>query len=568
VTSEVTGLEDFTRLVHPEDLAQVMESVNHAIADRTIFSCEFRILRADGSVRWLSDVGRVKYDDGGRPLQIVGTVQDVSERKRAEEEIKKREKLLEDSQRLAQVGSWEWDITINQTVWSDELYRISGLPPREVTANYDAFLHTVHPDDRERVNQTVQGSMSNHQPFSIEYRVVWPDGTVRTHFAHGEIILDPASGPIRMYGFAQDITERRRAEEALGVSRGLLNNIIDSTPSYIFATDLQHRYVLANNALARLFGTSKEELLGKTEHDVFPKTIADSLASDNDQIMAMGTPLQIEEVVESKTGGIPRVVSTVKFPLRDAEGKIYGLGGVATDITDHKRAEDALRDSIEHLHALSRRLVELQESERRQISRELHDEVGQILAGIKLTLETNLSSLDPPVRTSLVEAVELVDDVIDRVRDLSLNLRPSMLDDLGLLPTLKWHMERYTKQTQVVLLFRHDGMDRRFGSEIETAAYRIIQEALTNVALHARVKEASVRCESKDNDLRIEIEDRGSGFNPTMMSRNSPGLSGMKERAEVLGGTFEIISAPEAGTRVTIRLPLAMPEVSEHEDVP
>ena len=140
-----------------------------------------------------------------------------------------------------------------------------------------------------------------------------------------------------------------------------------------------------------------------------------------------------------------------------------------------------------------------------------------------------------------------------------------MLDDLGLLPTLLWHFEHYSDQTRVHVAFKHSALGRRFGPPVETAAYRIIQEALTNVARHSGVKEAEVRCEADPDAFRIEIEDHGVGFDPSVIRPVSSGLTGMRERAELLGGTFSIKTVPGSGTRLTIRLPLLKAGAPERE---
>ncbi len=165
------------------------------------------------------------------------------------------------------------------------------------------------------------------------------------------------------------------------------------------------------------------------------------------------------------------------------------------------------------------------------------------------------------VTASLGEAQALVNELMALVRDLSLDLRPAMLDDLGLLPTLLWHFERYTAQTSVCVTFKHSGLEGRFAPEVETAAYRIVQEALTNVARHAGVSEVTVRLWADQDTLGVQIEDQGTGFDPeaALAASATTGLAGMRERAVLLGGQLTVESAPGAGTHVTAELPLGHP---------
>lgn len=216
------------------------------------------------------------------------------------------------------------------------------------------------------------------------------------------------------------------------------------------------------------------------------------------------------------------------------------------------------RRATERLQALSRRLVDVQESVQRAIARELHDEIGQILTALRLVLQ--MADLQRPDDgcARLREAHALVTDLQRRTRDLSLRLRPAVLDDLGLLPALVLHSDHFSAQTNVRITLTHTGIEaRRFPPAVETAAYRIVQEALTNVARHAGVKDATVRVWAGEHFLGVVIADAGVGFHPkaALAIPRSSGLVGMRERAELLGGRLSVESKPGAGTRVIAELP-------------
>jgi signal transduction histidine kinase len=246
--------------------------------------------------------------------------------------------------------------------------------------------------------------------------------------------------------------------------------------------------------------------------------------------------------------------------VRNDDGQPWFIHGVAFDISELKAAEAAGREYAERLKFLSRRLMEVQEAERRKIALELHDEIGQVLTGLKLSLEIGSRLPASEVGASLDKASALVNDLMARVRKLSLDLRPAMLDDLGLLPALFWHLEHYTAQTQVRVHFKHSGLEkRRFTPDVETAAYRLVQEALTNVARHAEVQEAMVRLSTHQQTLLIEVEDRGKGFDVESVLKRSEtsGLSGMRERAVLLDGRMTVLSQPGVGTRLIAELSIA-----------
>jgi signal transduction histidine kinase len=258
--------------------------------------------------------------------------------------------------------------------------------------------------------------------------------------------------------------------------------------------------------------------------------------------------------VERKRGeeALRRAHDELEQRVRERTAELSTANAQLTEqIAERRRAEEELR-------RLSHRLVEVQESERRGIARELHDEIGQILTGLKLALEMAARSPAWPIEQKLDQSLTLVNELMGRVRDLSLDLRPAMLDDLGLLHALLWHFERYTSRIGVRVAFKHAGIEERLDTRIETAAYRIVQEALTNVARHAGVDEVKVAISADAENLAVLVEDRGAGFSPdaALAAGASNGLAGMRERAQLLGGTLAIESAPGEGTKVMALLPI------------
>ncbi|MCJ7623433.1 MAG: histidine kinase [Anaerolineaceae bacterium] len=217
-----------------------------------------------------------------------------------------------------------------------------------------------------------------------------------------------------------------------------------------------------------------------------------------------------------------------------------------------------VRNGRKRLETLSRRLVEFQEEERRRIALELHDEIGQILTGLNLLL-MGISTTLPEQQQRLDDARGLTNDLIRRVRQMSLTLRPAMLDDLGLLPTLLWHFENYTRQGNIRVNFQHTDIEgQRYPPEIETVAYRVIQEALTNVARHAGVDEVIVQVWCSEGVMNIQVEDEGAGFDPegTAQSGKTLGVMGMQERANSLRGKLTIDSQLGRGTSLIVQIPL------------
>ena len=220
------------------------------------------------------------------------------------------------------------------------------------------------------------------------------------------------------------------------------------------------------------------------------------------------------------------------------------------DVTERRQAQ-------EKLEALSRRLLEVQEEERRNVALELYDDIGQSLNALKLLLARQILSTEGELQSALVNLSKLTGETIEQVRQFCLDLRPSMLDDIGLLATLVWDFRRYTERTGVMAHFKHSGLDRMFSSHVNSQVYRVVQEALTNVSRHAAVDSVVVQANVDGEILHLKIEDKGSGFDMANLHiAKSVGLEGMRERARLLGGSLTIDSAPGQGTRLVLEIPL------------
>jgi signal transduction histidine kinase len=234
--------------------------------------------------------------------------------------------------------------------------------------------------------------------------------------------------------------------------------------------------------------------------------------------------------------------------------------------TQNRTLEDRVRERTdderrarERAEALAWRLVEVQESERREIARELHDQIGQMLTGLRMTLRGCLTSDPPGPRGRIEDADGLARELLERVRGLALDLRPAMLDDFGLREALAWLSDQYQARTGIRVVLRHAGLEERLPPATESAAYRIVQEALTNVARHARVDTVEVGLWVAADAIMVQIEDRGAGFDveAALARRVTGGLAGMRERATLLGGALRIASSPGDSTTVTATLPVA-----------
>lgn len=277
------------------------------------------------------------------------------------------------------------------------------------------------------------------------------------------------------------------------------------------------------------------------------------------QVNAGDWQTEVEALANDEIGYISQsftsIIRTVEIAAKALRQSNLSL---QQKIDEQKQLIAELHLAHERLQNVSRHFVETQEKERRRLAGELHDEVGQALTGIKLTLEMSRKMPQEEPRR-LEEAQEMMMDLIHRVNDLSLDLRPVMLDEFGLLPALLYFFDNYTRQTGVVVFFQQNDLEeKRFSPQLETAVYRIIQEALTNCARYAQVNEVSVRILMNEGSMLVEVDDHGVGFDSAAQSKTgfTYGIAGMMERAALIGGKLDVESSPGSGTFVCARLPI------------
>ncbi len=367
-----------------------------------------------------------------------------------------------------------------------------------------------------------------------------------------------------------DITRRKKYEEELLQYRSQLEKMVEqktrqlieseqrfrqvaeSTPDFIYTFDRQLRLTAVNAAMCRAFNKTAAELIGRSHGELgAPESVSRQWREMSRRALETGKTIDAETTALMPDGG-QHTYQHIISPIRDSSGEITGLSAISRDTTRRRQLE-------EELHALSNRIIQLQEEERANISRELHDEVGQSLTVLGLMLARLGAAPGEIQGATLEEARGLVKEISSQLRNLSTQLHPTMLEKLGLLPSLMGSFNDFTQRTGIAIDFKQHGLDNRtLAPQVSLAAYRIVQEALTNIARHSGIKEAKVRLTSSGGRLNIEIQDNGKGFDPAQIRLDSSGIRGMIERTRALQGTFEVKSIPGQGTAIFASLPLGI----------
>lgn len=371
-----------------------------------------------------------------------------------------------------------------------------------------------------------------------------------------------------------EIRERQRTEKALQASEARLQAILANSPAMIFMKDTRGRYLHVNREFERLFGLDRDDVVGRTDDELFPRQQAAKFQANDRVVLRAGGPMEFEEVARYR--GEVHISIVSKFPLRDAKGRVYALCGIVTDITERKRAEHALQQSElhyrqlfneaqimqENLRRLSNKVLHAQEEERKRISRELHDEIGQALTAVSVTFATlkhNGAAKSGIIRRQLSDSECLLQETMERVHCFARELRPAMLDELGLLPALRSHLNGFARRTGLHVHFRGSADAENLGSDQKTVLFRVAQESLTNVAKHARARRVHVDIRRIGGGICLEVKDDGQSFQEKPETSNHGvgrlGLLGMQERARLVNGTLTIRAQPGKGTTIRVVIP-------------
>jgi len=352
------------------------------------------------------------------------------------------------------------------------------------------------------------------------------------------------------------------AEQRTEASQARLGAIVDSAMDAIITTDEAQNIVLFNRAAEQLFRVRREVMMGTRLDQLIPARFRGAHRGHIDQFGRTG-------VTSRRMGDVTtlwalRPGSEDEFPIEASisqaleDGRRY-FTVILRDISVRKQAEDTLLASQRELRELSARVLEAREDEKARIARELHDELGQLLTALKMDLSWLRERVrDAETAPRLEEMGRLLDQTVSSTRRISADLRPLMLDDLGLADAASWLVDDFGKRYGIAsrIEINADGGLEHLSKNVSTTVYRAIQESLTNIARHSGARNAWVLLAAADGSLEVEVEDDGRGIAPEDLAKSrSLGLKGMRERIAFIGGSFEVARAPRGGTRLRIRVP-------------
>ena len=708
-----------TRTIFPAPVEQITDEV----LQHGRWEGELVHTKQDGSQVVVASRWSLQRDTHRRPVAILETNNDITERKKTQNRLQRSEASLAEAQRLSHTGSWVRDLVEGTFTASPELLRIAGYPETEPVTS-DILDRRIHPDDRDRIDDVIARSEYGKKDFEFEHRIVLPDGSIRHVHTIGHPVMNESGQIVEIVGTVADVTERKRVEDALRASEEQWKAVFENNPTMYFMVDplgtvlsvnpygadqlgytvdevigqsvlkvftesdwdtvrqtidaclqqlgqvrsweirkirrdgsviwvretakamrridgspvvliaceditlrkrteadlreseRRHRHIFqatgvsiweedfsrvkaaiddlkrggvgdfsdylqsspsfidhaislvrivdVNDATLKLFGASSKEELLVSLHKVFTPETREVFAGELVAIAQGETSFEGETILKKMNGEAMAVLFSASFPPPDAAFDAVLVS--IMDITDRKRAEHELEE-------LAGRLIHAQEEERSRIGRELHDHISQMLGVLTIRMDQLRAeeTTPPKIADALEQLRQSTAEITDDIHGLSHRLHSSALDYLGLAPALQKLVSEFSARHDISIAFEHDALPSSLPSDVALCLFRVTEESLTNIAKHSQAKSARVRVLGAADGIRLTVEDSGEGFDADALERRAGlGFISMRERLRVLRGTVRVHSAVALGTRIDVWVPAAslLPAVAAPQATP
>lgn len=488
---------------------------------------------------------------------------DILEKNRTDDLIRESESQLADAQRLAQCGSWNFDSLTNKLTWSRELYNIFSTDKDTFVETLGSFVNLVDEVDRDMVSQTTLRCQKDGVAFNIEYHITTKQGEKRIINALGYSRCDAAGRIIRLFGTAQNITDRRKGEESAIETEKKYRYLFEYNPLPMFISDVETLRILECNEEALIkYGYTRDEFLQLTIRDLRSSDVVP--INRNRGLVTNSNEGLLRNVWRHKKRNGELMSLDITEHIIDYKDK--GCSFIMlNDVTEQLKAEEETQSSYRQLQELTAHLQSVREEERTRISRQVHDELGQQLTALKMDvfwIGQRIESADNSIHRRLEDMTSLIDDAVVTVRRISTDLRPGILDDLGLISAIEWQCQEFERRTEIKSHCNIQMNDYIPLRELSTNIFRIYQEILTNIARHAHATSVETILVEKDGYINLIIKDNGLGFDVLeVKKKKSWGLIGMKERALMFRGELTIESVKQTGTVITLKIPILKPKI-------
>jgi len=557
------NFDNIAGLIHPDDSEWNSKRVQEFLAFRDKGEFEFRIICPDGTVKYIYQSIEVTRAPSGQPIRMFGIMQDITERKQVEEALRESEEL----HRITMEHILDPVFITND----DGAFTFICANVQQILGYSSQDLHKM-----ENVSQLLDNHLFDlnelkklGQLLNIEREIADKQGKKRMYLI--SIRRVSIKGGTILY-ICHDITERKQAEETLRESEARYRGLFENSIMGVSQALPDGRLMCANFAYARMYGYKNPEEMMTHVPDIGQLYANPEDRKEVLRILKEKGVMEPREIAVKRRDGTRFFVLVSAREIKDSKGNLSCFQAEHVDITTHKLAEDELRKSHEELRLLANYLQNIREEERNHLAREFHDQLGQSMTALKMDLSLLLRMISDEkqevqrklIAEELRSMQKLVDETSNLIWIIITELRPQMLEDLGLITTFEWEAKQFELRTGISCEFKSSVGDVQLDPKMSIALFRIYQEAITNVARHANATVVKSILRIENEMLVLEIKDNGCGISIDKKSNSeSFGLIGMRERALALGGLLEISGITGEGTSIIVRLPLE--QVDEQE---
>lgn len=560
------GSPTWEQIINPQDRRISME-ILPSIRTTPHYATEltYRIIRKDGKIRWIHEYIQNICDETGRVSEIQGMIYDITKTEEAEENLRKSDARYRILAENIQDVIWVLDKNLRYTYISPSVLRFRGYTVEEAMSLPLDKIFTPESHDRlislaERYLSLEQSGakIDTDRSITMELEQICKDGSVIWTEVTSSFVLDKDGRPDGFVGITRNITERKRAEESLKESEERYRTIFENTGTAMAILEENIILSLANSEFEKLSGFPRHEIEGR-------KRFTDFIDSkDTDRLLMyhglrrkdpLSAPRNYEFHFVDKEGVTKDIFTTANMIPGSAKSVLSLL-----DITEMKKAQEDLMHSREQLRNLHKHAQDVREGERTRVAREIHDELGQVLTALKMDL-SYLSRKFPqetkPLHTKINLMLKFIDMTIQSVKRITMDLRPGLLDHLGLVPAIEWQADEFQKRTGITCEVTVDPEDITLDKDQSTTVFRIFQETLTNVARHANASHIKTSLQADDGMLKMIVTDNGKGITRKQIEDSkSFGLMGIRERAYFSGGDVVFTGKKGHGTSVIVSIPI------------
>jgi PAS domain S-box-containing protein len=563
------GFEVWKNLVHPDDFVATYGKIQRSIREGNTYHAEYRVVWPDGTIRWVEAKGNVTRDCANHPIRITGMLMDITERKTLQEGMRRAQEKLNFALSHACMVGWEYAPLTDRVIQTEGVESILGVRSHSMVD----FFKTIHPDDREMVGRVLGEFLREGDRYELTFRIVRPDtGEVCWMENRASAERDVHGTPLRIHGIGIDVTQRKRAEEECRNHKQTLQAVIDNTPAAVFVKDREGRFLLTNKRIERLFQAGEGELVGRIDSEELPKEVSDTLRENDRKVFETGKAMHFEESVPE--GGELKTFLCVKFPIHWEGGRPSALGGIATEITEQRRALTDLKRLSNELHRSNRDLEQFASVASHDLKEPLRM-VATYLELLERSMKERVTASEQQfldfARDGAKRMASLIDSLLKYARLGSKELEIQEFDCGALVREVVSDLSPIVTESRAKIII--DPLPALRGDRLQMGQVfqNLISNGLKFRDINKMASQVRIQCDEAQFEWIFRVSDNGIGMRPEFSERifeifrrlhsrseypgEGIGLASCKRIIERHGGKIWVHSQPEEGSTFVFTIP-------------